>query len=46
MGASTIEQLERNLEILKICENYSHEEINYLKNLYEPISEYSPNYYY
>ena len=46
IGASTIQQLETNLEILKIYENYSPEEISYLKNLYEPIAEHSPNYFY
>jgi aflatoxin B1 aldehyde reductase len=46
VGASTIEQLETNLKILNIYENYSQEEIEYMKKLYEPISEYSPNYYY
>jgi aryl-alcohol dehydrogenase-like predicted oxidoreductase len=46
IGASTIQQLEINLDILKIYENYSPEEISYLKNLYQPIAEHSPNYFY
>ena len=48
LGASTFEQLENNLKILNTnaYETYSNDEIAYLKYLYEPIKEYSPNYYY
>ena len=46
IGASSLEQLERNLEIIKTYENYSEDEISYLTNLYEPIAEYSPSYFY
>lgn len=46
LGASTVEQLETNLEIIKNFESYSQDEINYLNDIYEPISQDSPNYYY
>jgi aflatoxin B1 aldehyde reductase len=46
LGVSTFKQLERNIEVLKTYEMYSYDEIEYFKNLYEPIAEYSPNYYY
>ena len=48
LGASTIEQLEKNMEILENNKKFTLNklETDFLNNLYEPIKEDSPNYYY
>ena len=46
IGASTIEQLERNMNILKKKPDFTEETRKYLNDLYEPIKEYSPTYFY
>ena len=46
IGASTIEQLERNMNILKKKPDFTEDTKKYLNDLYEPIEEYSPNYFY
>ena len=47
IGASTIEQLTLNIESLKNDKyEFSHDEKMFLNNLYFPIEEFSPNYYY
>lgn len=47
IGASTIEQLERNMKLFSSKEDTFLEiEKKYLNDLYEPIEEYSPNYFY
>jgi aryl-alcohol dehydrogenase-like predicted oxidoreductase len=48
IGASTVEQLEKNMNMLENGKNniITREEIKLLNDLYEPIKEISPNYYY
>lgn len=48
IGASSIEQLIQNIEILQTEKNTIDHltTINYLNSIYEPIKEFSPNYYY
>jgi aflatoxin B1 aldehyde reductase len=48
IGASTVEQLEKNMETIENGKNnvITKEEEHLLNNLYEPIKEVSPNYYY
>jgi len=46
MGVSTIEQLEKNMEIIKDRVLYDSKTIEYLNGLYSRIENHSPNYYY
>jgi aflatoxin B1 aldehyde reductase len=48
IGASSIEQLDQNLKILQKEKNSIDNLITmkYLNDIYEPIKEYTPNYYY
>jgi aflatoxin B1 aldehyde reductase len=47
LGASTAEQLTLNIESLKNDKNVlTQEELNMMIKIYEPIKEFSPNYYY
>jgi len=48
LGASTVEQLEKNMDILANDKKYmlTNDDKMFLNNLYEPIKEDSPNYYY
>jgi aflatoxin B1 aldehyde reductase len=46
IGASSIEQLEMNMNILNKREQFSEETNIFLNNIYPSISEFSPNYYY
>jgi len=48
IGASSIEQLIQNIEILQTEKNTVDHltTINYLNSIYEPIKDFSPNYYY
>ena len=48
IGASTVKQLKENIELLQKENDTIHHltTINYLNNLYTPIKDCSPNYYY
>jgi aflatoxin B1 aldehyde reductase len=46
IGASTIEQLNTNMNILKKKPDFTEDTKKYLNNLYNGIEEYSPNYFY
>lgn len=46
MGASSLDQLEKNMKIIIKKKNISDENTYFLNNLYEPIRNFSPNYYY
>jgi len=48
MGASSYEQLEKNMDIILKNRNkvYSDDISYFLRNLYDPIRTFSPNYYY
>lgn len=46
MGASSLEQLEKNMDLIVKKTNISEETSYFLKNLYEPIRNFTPNYYY
>lgn len=46
IGASTIEQLNTNINIIKTPVKFSTTEITMLNNIYTPIKDVSPNYYY
>ena len=46
MGASSIEQLEKNMDLIVKKRPVSNETSYFLNNLYDPIRNFSPNYYY
>lgn len=46
LGASTVEQLHQNIQIINKQKLQSIKEIIYLNHLYTPIREFTPNYYY
>ena len=46
IGASNKEQLIKNMNVLKTSTLYDVKTIKMLKNIYHPISLFSPNYYY
>jgi len=46
LGVSSLNQLERNMSILNKKEKVSYETSIFLNNIYNPIKEYSPEYYY
>ena len=46
LGASNLNQLEQNLEMLKNCKPLSEDILNKLNNLYSEIEPVTPNYFY
>ena len=46
LGASTLDQLDRNMDILNKKKKISEETEQFLNYLYDPIKEFSPDYYY
>ena len=46
IGASTIEQLNKNINIIKTPVSFSITKIMMLNNIYIPIKKFSPNYFY
>lgn len=46
MGASNVDQLNKNLHVIKNPKVYDVKMISILKNIYHPISLFTPNYYY
>lgn len=46
IGASNKEQLIKNMDVLKTAMLYDVRTVKVLKNIYHPISLFSPNYYY
>ena len=46
MGASNLGQLQQNMKIIKSPKMYDIRTMGILKNIYHPISMFTPNYYY
>lgn len=46
MGASSLNQLDNNMKVILKKRDISDDNIYFLNNLYEPIRNFTPNYYY